>query len=280
RRQYVPCSKTDKINVVIAPGPKDKKWSGKMEEAASVLKELSPECNFCGEEGRCGAINGINFGISMGNGQPKPVVLNNQGVKRKRVMQKICHHPAFISIAGFMSTTFLTWGPLLFLYYADNASKLLDKYPKLTLPFYNSIFAAFTVNFGPQTVCLPHRDTKNLAFGWCAITALGNFGYTCGGHLVLWDLKLVIEFPPGYTIFVPSAVVCHLNTKIQPGKEHFSFTMYTAGDIFRWVKHGFQKEGDYKKTKQAKADTNLNANRWQRGIGLFSTMEELQAGLS
>ncbi|KAL0565962.1 hypothetical protein V5O48_016051 [Marasmius crinis-equi] len=277
--QYVPCPKSKGIHVVIAPGPRDKKWATKMEEGAKFFKEVSPECNFQDEEGRRGKLNSINFGISIGNGQPKPMVLNNQGVKRKRVMDRVRLHPSFVSIAGHMCTTFLTWAPLLFLYYADITTGILGKYPELSLPFYNSVFAAFTVNFGPQTVCLPHCDSKNLAFGWCAITALSKFDHTKGGQLVLWDLKLIVKFPPGYTIFVPSAVVCHLNTKIQPHEERFSFTMYTSGDLFRWAEHGYQTESEYKKTKKAKADAHSNTTRWERGVDLFSTMEELQAGV-
>ncbi|KAL0573748.1 hypothetical protein V5O48_008209 [Marasmius crinis-equi] len=278
RTQYVPCPKSGSIHVVISPGPKDDEWPEKMKEGADVLREYGKECRFNDVEGRRGILNSINWGISLGNGQPKPMNLNNQGTRRKAIMEKVRSHHVFISVAGLMSTHFFTWAPLLFLYYADTTGGLLEKYPELQLPFYNSVFAAFTVNFGPRTVCLPHRDSKNLAFGWCAITALGNFDYTRGGHLVLWDLKLIIEFPPGYTIFIPSAVVCHLNTTIQPGEDRFSFTMYTAGELFRWAEHGYQTETDYKKTKQAKTDVPLNATRWARGMDLFSSMEELKTG--
>ena len=52
-----------------------------------------------------------------------------------------------------------------------------------------------------------HTDPGNLLFGWCAITTLGNFDPTLGGHLVLWDLKLVIEFPLGSTILIPSVTL-------------------------------------------------------------------------
>ncbi|KAL0057904.1 hypothetical protein AAF712_015440 [Marasmius tenuissimus] len=155
-------------------------------------------------------------------------------------------------------------------------SALLEKYPELETPFSGVVFAAFAVNFGPKTVCLPHRDSKNLAFGWCAITALGNFDYTKGGHLVLWDLRIVIEFPPGSTIFIPSALICHFNTAIGDDEERFSFTCYSAGGIFRWVDHGFQRETDYRKTAEAKSDAHLDATRWDRGVCYFSTIEELK----
>lgn len=38
----------------------------------------------------------------------------------------------------------------------------------------------------------------------CAITTLSDYDPKAGGHLVLWDLKLVIEFPPGSTILILS----------------------------------------------------------------------------
>ena len=54
-----------------------------------------------------------------------------------------------------------------------------------------------TFNFGPSTVSFIHTDPGNLPYGWCPITSLGPFDPKCGGHLILWDLQLVIKFPPG-----------------------------------------------------------------------------------
>lgn len=43
----------------------------------------------------------------------------------------------------------------------------------------------------------------NLAFGWWAVTALGDYAYLKSGHLVLAEAQLLIEFPPGVTILLP-----------------------------------------------------------------------------
>ncbi|KAL0064587.1 hypothetical protein AAF712_008532 [Marasmius tenuissimus] len=275
--QYISCPVTDKIFAIAVPGPSDRTaWMNNSEVAATFIKEKRPECRFP-EVGtsRRGQVHNINYGISFGNGQPKPMILNDQGPRRKAVMEEIRRHEAFQRIARWMSTIFLTWAPLLFEYYSTTMSALLLEYPELELPFAGVVFAAFTVNFGPKTVCLPHRDSKNLAFGWCAITALGNFDYTKGGHLVLWDLKMVIEFPPGSTILLPSALICHFNTAIGPEEERFSFTCYSAGGIFRWVDHGFQTETSYGKTDEAKQNSELDRTRWERGVGYFSTIQDL-----
>jgi hypothetical protein len=65
------------------------------------------------------------------------------------------------------------------------------------------------MNFGPKTMCFPYKDFGNLAYGFCAVTALGRYNPKMGGHLILWDLKLAIEFPPGCTILIPSATLHH-----------------------------------------------------------------------
>ncbi|KAL0574973.1 hypothetical protein V5O48_006989 [Marasmius crinis-equi] len=292
RTQYVPCPKTKKIYAVIDPGPRnDPTWEPDCNEGAEFIKAGWEESWFPDDDTqrRGSGFSAVSFGMSSGNGQPRPMMLNHQGTRRKRVMEKIRHHRVFLRIAGFMSSrptparsgltadelTFWTWAPMLFMFYVLHTGALLRHYPDLRLPFENAVFAAFTVNFGPRTVTFPHRDSKNLAFGWCAITALGKFNYKLGGHLVLWDLKLVIKFPPGTTIFVPSAVVCHFNTAIQPHEEWYSFTLYTAGDLFRWAEHGFQHEQDYRDTPAAAAEQ--SQTRWERGLDLFLTLEELKA---
>ena len=135
--------------------------------------------------------------------------------------------------------------PDLYEYYTSHLSELYKSNPALRPLFPSSIFAAVTYNFGPRTVCFKHLDFANLPFGWCSVTALGSFDPTRGGHLILWDCHLVIEFPPGSTILLPSAIVAHSNTRIAANETRYSFCQYTAGGIFRWVHNGCQKAAAY-----------------------------------
>lgn len=70
-----------------------------------------------------------------------------------------------------------------------------------------------------------HKDVRNCPFVWCAIQALGRFDPRKGGHLVLWDLKLIIEFPP---VLIPFATLTHSNIPVADGDVRASFTQYTA----------------------------------------------------
>lgn len=117
-----------------------------------------------------------------------------------------------------------------------------------------------------------------MPFGWCAITVLGSFNAKKGGHLVLRELGLVIEFPAGSTFFIPLAVITHYNTPIGRNETRYSFTQYTAGSIFRYVEHGFQKDAEFYaglSDEEIREEHEKAAKRWELGIGMFSTLKEL-----
>jgi hypothetical protein len=86
---------------------------------------------------------------------------------------------------------------------------------------------------------LSYTDPGNLAFRWCSITAPGKFDFLRGGQIILWDLGLVIDFPPGSIILILSAVIRHSNTTIEASETCYSFTQYAAGGLFHWVRNGF-----------------------------------------
>ena len=135
---------------------------------------------------------------------------------------------------------FQTFSPQMHAFYSDRMEELREWNPTLSPPFPNSVFAAATFNFGPNVRTYRHRDFNNFAYGWCAITALGDFDSRAGGHLVLWEAKKIIQFPAGSTIFIPSALITHSNIPISPGESRQSFTQYTAGGVFRFIACGFQ----------------------------------------
>ncbi|KAJ7654162.1 hypothetical protein B0H17DRAFT_1214488 [Mycena rosella] len=66
--------------------------------------------------------------------------------------------------------------------------------------------------------------------------------FTMDGHLVLWDLKLVIRFPPGSTILILSAILRHSNVLIQANETRYSFTQFTTAGLFCWVDNSFKSD--------------------------------------
>ncbi|PBK85158.1 hypothetical protein ARMGADRAFT_942361, partial [Armillaria gallica] len=87
-----------------------------------------------------------------------------------------------------------------------------------------------------------HRDSLNCPFGWCVITALGCFNLKLGGHVVLWELKMVVEFPHASTILIPSATVTHSNVPVAKGNLRSSFMQFCPGSLLWLVDNNFWME--------------------------------------
>ncbi|KAF8176160.1 hypothetical protein K438DRAFT_1770690 [Mycena galopus ATCC 62051] len=160
---------------------------------------------------------------------------------------------------------FRAWNPAVHTFYETTLDVLHLDNSSLHRNFdrSRSTFAAATINFGPKT-------------GWCAITALGDFNPDRGGHLVLWDLKLVIRFPPGSTILIPSAILRHSNVNIAEGEKRYSFTQFTAAGLFRWVDNGFKSDVTVNQELAAQNNTATAAarldawhTRWVNGVNSF-----------
>ncbi|KAJ3541406.1 hypothetical protein NM688_g6086 [Phlebia brevispora] len=183
-------------------------------------------------------------------------------------MRRLAHH---------QSAAFTQFGPKMFEDYRIKLSALLKKFPALMWNFSGSIFPAASWNFGPNAVTYSHADHCNRAIGWCAITALGQYDPTRGGHLVLESFRLIIEFPPGATILIPSASCIHSNTPIQCGESRMAFTQYAAGGLFRFVDYGFRswkklQVEDPALSRQFEVE---RGSRWAKELKLYSKTSEL-----
>ncbi|KAJ3491878.1 hypothetical protein NLJ89_g11294 [Agrocybe chaxingu] len=173
---------------------------------------------------------------------------------------------------------FNTFWPQLYGDYRENLQRLTEWRPSLRRIYPTSAFAASSINLGPRTVSHRHYDFANLAWGLCAITAFGNYDPDKGGHLVLWELKLVVRFPPGTTIIIPSAMVMHSNTPIQDGERRYSIAQYNSSGLFRFVDNGFMTDAAWdKQASNAAKDQRAEERkaRWKRGLGRLSNRSDL-----
>ena len=169
------------------------------------------------------------------------------------------------------------FAPNMYAYMRDTIRGLCEEHPHLRRFYKGTIFPCLSVNLGPQVVAKKHRDQNNLADGLCWILASGDFDHELGGQLVLWELRLVIDFPSGTGVLIPSAVISHENLPIREGESRTSVTQYAAGGLFRWVEYGFQswKTLKEKEPERARAIWEERPIRWRRSVGLFSKYTEL-----
>ncbi|KAJ7734675.1 hypothetical protein B0H16DRAFT_1327492, partial [Mycena metata] len=222
-----------------------------------------------------------HVGVAMGGGQRFSQNLAHS-VCNLAVFAGLFGLKSLERLAGWTNLLFMVFAPDLHEYYRATYAALCDwdrlqsraKHIRRNFPERFSVFTTATYNFGPVTVTLPHIDFGNLAWGWCAITALGNFDPDRGGHLVLWDLKLIIRFPPGSTILLPSVILRHSNLKIGPNETRFSFTQFTPAGIFRWVYNDFRTDKDINGSKDTTPEQHQcrkrdREGRWREGIKMY-----------
>ncbi|KAJ3564677.1 hypothetical protein NP233_g8140 [Leucocoprinus birnbaumii] len=88
------------------------------------------------------------------------------------------------------------------------------------------IYPRVAFNFGPNAWTNHHCDPQDYALAWCVVQVLGPFDPEEGGHLVIEEAKLVIQFPPGSIILLPSATFTHGNVPVhlKNGEGHASVT--------------------------------------------------------
>ncbi|KAJ7627258.1 hypothetical protein FB45DRAFT_749871, partial [Roridomyces roridus] len=276
------------IGVLVAPPLPGEKWRTVREKAADKLREARermsfPEAayehcrSFDDDAGFPTHTDGYAFGGGMGSvGNVKCSSTHNA-----QVMDEVRADPNVRRMATYPISPFQALCHPIFSDYRSNQHDLLHHHPGLKRGFPRSPFAATTFNLGPFSVSPPHADRGNKADGFCLIGALGTFDADKGGHIVLWDYNLIIRFPAGCSVLIPSAVVTHSNTPIQAGEERFSIIQYSAGGLFRWVANGFQSDLAWEATAteedRAQREEARQA-RWKNALTKFSLWKDVKVG--
>ncbi|KAJ7062968.1 hypothetical protein B0H15DRAFT_958763 [Mycena belliarum] len=266
---------------VLGGMPRDHEdWQKVTNGAAALLEERIPRIRLSKERLHHRRAEepfpAVARGISFGGRQTEPGELCNN-VANTELTDELLAHEHFVRIAGFANMLFMLWAPLLFAFYQAQMALLAVWKPSMRWNFVGSVFAACTFNFG-RAVTTFHVDFANLAWGWCAITALGAFDADYGGHLILWDLRLIVRFPAGSTILIPSALVHHSNTPIGPFERRSSFTQYTAGGLFRWIRNSFKTDKEFTRSasrEERARRTAEDSSRWQEGVQMLAKIDDL-----
>ncbi|KAI0359019.1 hypothetical protein OH77DRAFT_1128116 [Trametes cingulata] len=267
--------KKGRIVAVLVGRPRSDSWDTINEEMQAVF-ELAREAYqvpAAQQAHRRGNFTVATSGISYGGGQTvKNMTL---GKHNQAVMDALLKQLPVERVARFGSRALELFAPRLHAYYEETMKALCENDDTLHRNFEDNPFANVTFNLGPQSVCLPHRDHLNLAWGMCAITAFGDYDPVERGHFVMWEFRKIIEFPPTSTIFIMSGLLGHSNTAIAEHEHRYSLTQYSAGGLFRWAEAGFKPVNSLSRSDAEQMRQN-GSDRWERGVGMLSLWDEFQ----
>lgn len=145
-------------------------------------------------------------------------------------------------------------------------------------PYPGDPFASMSANGGRAVIARAHRDQRNLAMGLCGITPVGNFDHTKGGHIVLHEAKLIIQCPPGCTVYIPSATCTHYNLPLHDPihETRASLIHFSSAGLFRWVEYEGSTVADLYATDRDKwAEKEEEAeDRVQKFLDMYMTLDE------
>ncbi|KAJ7702802.1 hypothetical protein B0H17DRAFT_1327163 [Mycena rosella] len=248
-----------RIIVVLAGQPNDPTYAASAGAAYAALQAEAAAAKFprsLYQHCRGGSFAAFNVGSFYGKGTRAPISLDS-GIYNG-LFSRLLANAHINRMAVYASSVFALWAPRVYGHYHECDAKLRQHYPHLPRNFPKSVFSCAAFNFGPDVWTFRHRDGTNVPFGWCA---------------------LVIEFPAGATILIPSATIVHSNipVDVRNGEERASFTQYTPGALLRFIDNRFRTEADY-----ASEDPEGYAKkceekslRWETGLGMLSTADEL-----
>ncbi|KAM6489083.1 hypothetical protein JOM56_001485, partial [Amanita muscaria] len=276
----------DKEGLVVgalAGQPRDPDWHQVHNAAFEALGSAASRIRYHAKEvtNRRGSFPTVAYGISFGGGQLEPGYLRHGSPHKEKELERLLKNKAVQRLCGFASCAFNAYSERNYNYMRDTVKTIKAK---LNIgKDYESklgVFPCRSFNLGPQTASLPHRDMGNLAHSWCSVTAVGQFNPKQGGHFVLWDFGIAIEFPPGSTILIPSALFMHSNASIQDGETRYSIVQYAAGGLFRWVWNGCKTDKKLEESLKGNKKPNQRQqgeqdDRWQESIKMFSRWEEI-----
>ncbi|KAH9904244.1 uncharacterized protein BXZ73DRAFT_111253 [Epithele typhae] len=267
---------------VFARRPQDPDWMSKVVPSATELFEvlekiMSIRLGNTSVEHRRGQYPQFTLGTTFGGGQQGPQPFATHDLDDP-VIEMILDSVVLHRLSGNAGRVFQTFAPDLHGHYCSMLHDLHKSKPDLPHPWKASPFSAATLNVGRQTITYRHRDFQNLAYGWCSLYAFGKFDHKRGGHLILWDLGVIVEIPPGCLALLPSAVLEHSNTTIGKDETRHSFTEFTSGHLFRWVDNKCRT--DVQMEKDGDARSRSGSQNWRFGLELFSTFEAWCARLS
>ncbi|KAF9650372.1 hypothetical protein BDM02DRAFT_1425153 [Thelephora ganbajun] len=229
------------ICVHLAGRPLSNAYTAVIERANDAMERAAANINFREnqEKGCRGHFPAISVGISSGTGNSRPHMLHVYE-DQVSILQELLENKDMLRISGYANSAFKEFAPDLYNIYRTQMDEVTKGDEKLMTPYSNSAFACTAFNFGPRAVLSPHKDHLNLLYGCCSITALGNFDHKAGGHLVLPDLKLAIEFPAGSTVLILSASLTHYNAPVASEETRRSITQFCNAKPRKGVSNGQQ----------------------------------------
>ncbi|KAF9643283.1 hypothetical protein BDM02DRAFT_3132535 [Thelephora ganbajun] len=212
-------TKSGLLVALLTGRPSSPSWEEKMRALANAVDSTRAKMSFNKDQvdhqrGKCPT---IGTGVSYGSGA------TGSGSKHNtRAVLELRKTPELAQLSGFVNKAFQNYAPILSTFCKLILTRFETKNPTLRRPFPDSAFGTMSFNFGPDVCTFPHKDFKNLSWGWCVVTSFGDYDHTKGGRLTKPGIKRV-SLGPGLVDGI------HQVVNIAASNPHFPVILHWTG---------------------------------------------------
>ncbi|KAG6915875.1 hypothetical protein DXG01_009452 [Tephrocybe rancida] len=166
----------------------------------------------------------LSAGFSARPGHNGPIKITTTDLKQQLV-DELLKDVNISRVASFQSMKLNRFSPKMWDKYEYTTARMNSTRWNAPINFQGSTYPAVRFNVGPQTSTVqPYMDCQQECRGLSAMTPIGNYNYKLGGHIVFYELKLIVEVVPGTTLFVPTGLLSYGTMDIQESEERMTIT--------------------------------------------------------
>ncbi|KAJ7107311.1 hypothetical protein C8R43DRAFT_1140287 [Mycena crocata] len=222
---------------VLGGRPRGTHFNTEVVRATKILDEVVPQVRLSRDEERRGCTHSLTGGIGLVHSdEPVAAPAGKSVVLDALVFAWLFSEPAIRKVAGYATCLFKFWAVNVHAFFDRALDRYEEYYDGSKRPLETGAFSAATFQLGSNPIW-PVLD-YDLAWGWCALIAFGNYNPHKGGHIILWDLNLLVRFPPGATILIPRALVRYSFVGVAAHETRHCLIQFTPQPVFSFAANG------------------------------------------
>lgn len=258
--------------MVLLARPRGPDWLKNMADVDATLEWLFRRAHVPPSflDHRRGRYLSLPAGCGFGGGPTCPGNYANTP-HNAELVKKVLEDSSVQRVARYVDNGLYAFFPQLHRFLSNLLEEVLKDNPHINRMFEGCCYGACHFNLHNAST-RDHEDFFNILFAMCSVYASGIYDHTRGGHFIAWSLGVVTQFPPGSSIFIPSASVTHANTPIAASEHRSSIAFFMSSGLGRWYQNGFMSDKDFQAKAtptQLQAWKDQRAKLWETGLELL-----------
>ncbi|KAJ7437062.1 hypothetical protein B0H11DRAFT_2255625 [Mycena galericulata] len=270
------------VCVFIGPPVQRTAWEATIRSASQIMRVASLQLD-CARLPADSIRSGITYDTTLK--RPRNIErMQNHNLQNMVVLAALRYTPAIQEITSFQNAALKQAAPRLWRDARRVIDAVVNNDQTLNLPMrlanegphQPSAFSELEYRFS-VAASVPRTERGDHPPAFRAITSVGQYPYH-EGKLILWQHRIVLDFPPGSTFIFPAGVVGYSFTEVEKPGWQMIVTQSCSAGLHGFVANGFDdryvREPRFPTRQAAVAD---RVKRAREAVALYPTVSEFDA---